>query len=363
MSGHVAQSLPQKISVIICNGLLIVNVRKKSPVEIITFTLHGKVVSTVQKTMDVGTHTLPLPHCGTGIYLSRIKSDRCELIIKSSSIGGSSQRTIVSAYGSPSQNVATQEKSFDPINDVIAVAKEGYLNYEVTVTNSDTSGIEIRMIVCEDTVTDADGNVYQAVKIGNQVWTVENLRTSKYRDGSDIPLVTDDAAWSSLITPGYCYYNNTTDADYIRKFGALYNWYTVDTKKLAPAGWHVPSNDEWNTLINYLVANGYNWDGTTAENKVGKSVSARTDWNTSTFTGAVGNDLTMNNRSGLSYLPAGCRFYDSSFNHFGNYGVWWCTDEFLSSAHYSVASFESEYLNMVVIDKSSALSVRLLRDN
>ena len=122
----------------------------------------------------------------------------------------------------------------------------------------------------DSTVKDADGNVYTTVKIGNQVWTVENLRTTKYNDGSAIPLVTDSAAWVNLTTPGYCYYNNTTNADSIKKYGALYNWYAVDTKKLAPAGWHVPTDAEWDTLQNYLIANGYNWDGTTDEQQDSK---------------------------------------------------------------------------------------------
>jgi uncharacterized protein (TIGR02145 family) len=170
------------------------------------------------------------------------------------------------------------------------------------------------------TVTDIDGNVYQTVKIGNQVWTVENLRTTRYNDGISINLITDSAAWSkSLIRYGaawskaskgaYCYYNNMTDADSIKKYGALYNWYAIDTKKLAPKGWHVPTNAEWDTLQNYLIANGYNWDGTTTGNKIAKSMAAQTDWKTDTNPGATGNDLFKNNKSGFSALPGGWRFF------------------------------------------------------
>jgi uncharacterized protein (TIGR02145 family) len=91
------------------------------------------------------------------------------------------------------------------------------------------------------TVKDADGNVYHTVKIGNQVWTVENLRTTRNNDGSAIPHVTDGTEWAALTTPGYCFYDNMSNVDSIKEYGALYNWYAVDTKKLAPAGWHVPS--------------------------------------------------------------------------------------------------------------------------
>ena len=132
-----------------------------------------------------------------------------------------------------------------------------------------------------DTVTDIDGNVYHIVQIGNQVWTVENLRTTKYNDGSDIPHVTDSAQWANLSTPGYCFYNNTTDAVAQKKWGALYNWYTVETGKLTPEGWHVPTNNDWRLLELYLIVNGYNWDGTTDSNKIAKSLAAKTDWNSS----------------------------------------------------------------------------------
>src|ERR1035441_4507351 len=99
------------------------------------------------------------------------------------------------------------------------------------------------MIASAGTVTDIDGNVYQTVKIGNQIWTVENLRVTRFNDGTAIPLDTSTATWDSiwnngLTIPAYCYYNNMTNTDSIKKWGALYNWYAVNTGKLAPKGWH-----------------------------------------------------------------------------------------------------------------------------
>src|SRR5271157_74086 len=105
--------------------------------------------------------------------------------------------------------------------------------------------------ISKNTVTDIDGNVYHTINIGTQEWLAENLRTTRYSDGSPIPLVTDSLTWGKLITPGYCWYNNDS-ATFGRTYGALYNWHAVNTKKLAPKGWHVPSDSEWTILINFL---------------------------------------------------------------------------------------------------------------
>ena len=127
-----------------------------------------------------------------------------------------------------------------------------------------------------NTVTDIDGNVYTTVTIGTQTWTVENLRVTRYNDGTAIPHVKDSSAWFNLTSPGYCYYSNDSASNAF-KYGALYNWHAVGTGKLAPAGWHVPTVEEWTELENYLVLNGYNWNGTTDTtdtNRIAKSMAA-----------------------------------------------------------------------------------------
>ncbi len=100
-------------------------------------------------------------------------------------------------------------------------------------------------------IQDADGNIYTEVTIGTQVWMVQNLKTTKYRDGGVIPLVTDSAAWSTVYNPAFCWYHDST-AYSATRYGAIYNWYAVSTGRLAPNGWHVPTNAEWTTLFNYL---------------------------------------------------------------------------------------------------------------
>ncbi len=96
-------------------------------------------------------------------------------------------------------------------------------------------------------IKDGDGNVYTSVKIGTQTWLSENLKTTKFNDGTPIPLVTDNNEWKNLATPGYCWYGND-EATHKNVYGALYNWHAVSTGKLCPKGWHVPSSDEIDVL-------------------------------------------------------------------------------------------------------------------
>jgi uncharacterized protein (TIGR02145 family) len=213
------------------------------------------------------------------------------------------------------------------------------------------------------TVRDADGNIYKTVKIGKQVWMEENLRTTKYNDGSSIPLVTDNVQWDKNTTGAYCYYNNTTQVDSINKFGALYNWYAVDTKKLAPAGWHVPTDEDWGILQNYLTANGFNWDGTKSGNKIAKSLSAKTDWSKSSKPGAIGNDLSKNNKSGFSALPGGDRYGDGRFVRMGANGRFWCATEAAAAySYYRHLYYGYSHLYRGIIYKNSGFSVRLIKD-
>lgn len=128
-----------------------------------------------------------------------------------------------------------------------------------------------------ETIKDIDGNVYHTIVIGNQVWTLENFRATRFNDGSAIPFAQSDSSWAMRTIPAYCFFNNTSNPDSMKKFGALYNWYAVDTKKLPPDGWHVPTANEWTVLEKFLISAGNNWDGSATGNKIAKSLAAQTD--------------------------------------------------------------------------------------
>ena len=228
------------------------------------------------------------------------------------------------------------------------------------------------IVVYDRILIDPDKNVYTTVQIGTQVWTVENLRTTKYADGTAIPHVTDNREWGVLSSPAYSWYNNDPGQGY----GALYNWWVVDTlneHKIAPEGWKVPTDADWTELENYLIANGYNWDGSIPEgdppfdwshNKIGKAMaSSGGEWGTSATVGHVGNDQESNNSSGFSALPGGYRFSYGNFDDVGSSGRWWsATESNASFAWDRYLNRDTEYLDGNYRYKGLGLSVRLLRD-
>jgi uncharacterized protein (TIGR02145 family) len=212
----------------------------------------------------------------------------------------------------------------------------------------------------KDTIMDADGNIYHAVKIGDQVWTVENLRTTKYNDGIAIPLKTDRYAWEALKGPGYCWYEN--DENNGNKYGALYNWFAVNTGKLGPTGWHIPNDQEWDIFEKYLIANGFNWDATSVGNKIAKSLAAKTDWQTCRVPGTVGSDLNENNRSGFSGLPGGFRSAGGNFDFLGYSCGWWSSTAGGPAYGRGLYSEEGKLDRRGSGHKNCGLSVRLVKD-
>jgi len=229
----------------------------------------------------------------------------------------------------------------------ISASLVGYSNSTRTLITS--SGMTYRVDFWSDAVTDLDGNSYSGVEIGTQVWTGENLKTTRYNNKTSIPLVTDNTAWSNLTTPGYCYYNN--DIANYDTYGALYNWYTVNTGLLCPDGWHVPTDAEWITLVNYLggqlVAGG-------------KLKEAGTDHWTSPNTAAT-------DESGFSALPGGYRVNTGSFSNNGNdiglKGLWWsATEDSPGVARNRIMYYDNAYAYINYSVKTYGSSIRCLKN-
>jgi uncharacterized protein (TIGR02145 family) len=199
------------------------------------------------------------------------------------------------------------------------------------------------------TVTDIDGNVYKTIKIGNQWWMAENLKVTHYRNGDPIPNVADNSTWEGLSTGAYCNYNN--DEGNVATYGRLYNWFAVvDSRNIAPAGWHVPTDAEWQTLVDYLGGSAI------AGGKMKET--STTHWN-SPNTGAT-------NESGFTALPGGyCYYFDGTFFGMGYFAFFWSSTETETYSGYVLAHYLSYGGTRIVRDsyhERKGFSVRCVGD-
>jgi uncharacterized protein (TIGR02145 family) len=212
-------------------------------------------------------------------------------------------------------------------------------------------------------VTDIENNEYHTIVIGTQTWMVENLRVTKFRNGEIIPNVTDNTKWTKLKTSAQCTYNNNSEANSIRKYGRLYNYYAVkDTRNIAPEGWHVATTADWASLITYINNNKG------VAKSVAQAMATKTDWAESQFLGATGaldleTYMNVNNTSGLAALPCGLRADYGQFSSVGVYCAWWIPNEiegnnagFRSLNNYGAIVGENYY------NQTYGLSVRCVKD-
>ena len=213
-----------------------------------------------------------------------------------------------------------------------------------------------------ETVSDIDGNVYGTVTIGSQEWMAENLRVTRYRDGTPIGKVTDNGTWAALTTGAYCIYNNNASNE-VATYGALYNWYAAtDSRNIAPVGWHVPTDADWKELE---MALGMSQSEADAEemhrgNYEGSKLAGNAElWNN----GASENHSEFGS-SGFNALPSGDRHYSKAYyNGMGAFGDFWSANEANSSYAWSrCLFFTNSNISRSKNDKRSGFSVRLVRD-
>lgn len=196
------------------------------------------------------------------------------------------------------------------------------------------------------TMKDQESNSYKTIKIGDQVWMAENLRTTIYSDGTPIPNVTDDKKFHALTTGAFCDYNN--DPENVKTYGRLYNWYAVGSShKIAPEGWHVPTEKDWEQLSNFLGG----------EKVAGAKLkeTGTTHWNA--------QNIGATNTFGFCALPGGVRAEDGQFSFLGTAGYWWSATEgnqrsaLLRGAGNNVTTLLLQYYY-----KEYGFSVRLIKD-
>ncbi|MBK8505885.1 MAG: fibrobacter succinogenes major paralogous domain-containing protein [Saprospiraceae bacterium] len=274
----------------------------------------------------------------------------------------------------------------DPVNAQDATTK-AYVDALITqLMNDFANSNETFTSPTTGTVTDSEGNGYNILKIGGeqapasksldggtsnvviptvgpQWWMVENLRATKYNDGTPIPLIIDSMPWAALSTPGHCWYNNDSLTN-AGTYGALYNYYAVadtNSRNVCPSGWHVSTDSEWKGLENYLKDNGYGYGGNASF--IAKSLASQMGWNYSVTAGTPGNDQVNNNSSGFTGFAGGCRNSGGSYADMNRFGYWWCPTEldFEAKWHVLVFSYASLITNYSG-DKPRGFSIRCVRD-
>ena len=194
---------------------------------------------------------------------------------------------------------------------------------------------------------DQNGNSFRWKSYGNLDWAIENSKVISYRDGTPIPQVSSPEEWYSLTTGAWCYYDNDPSK------GILYNWYAVrgihdndsstPNKELAPHGWYVPTNSEWENLIDYLVFNGFNFDGTRSDNKIAMSMASKTLWNSSDTNGSPGGVQSLNNSSLFNAFPLGIRgdIEGANFYAYGLGAFFWSNETYGETIGSTIESGDS----------------------
>ena len=330
--------------------------------DITVYSMDGRTVICMTKNLEAGTNQfkLSLPQ---GIFTLHINENGIlhlgTVISQTMNKAELEFSGTEPAAGKPMQKVkaSTTALGYNQGDQLLFKGYSGDLCTVVTLKPTGNTVVNFNFVECRD----ADGYNYPVVQIGDQVWMAENLKTTRYRNGDAIGTTTGAIPNDATSKYHWAYGGNEAN---VAKYGRLYTWYAAtDSRGIAPAGWHVPTDAEWTTLENYLIANGYNYDGTTTGNKIAKALAATTDWNTYTETGAPGADLTKNNSSGFTALPGGYRDLDGAFANIGYSGYWWSsTESYATYAWSRYLSYHTYYLSRSYYPQSSGFSVRCLRD-
>jgi len=224
-----------------------------------------------------------------------------------------------------------------------------YMGIQVSFTTilSLTGELSFNSSLTYGSVSDIEGNTYKTIQTGTQTWMAENLRTTKYNDNTPITNVQDNPTWTALVSPAYSWYNNLTENKNLT--GARYNWYAAGSSKICPTGWHVPTDNEWTILTDYL----------------GGLMAAGGKMKEAGLTHWEEPNIGASNSSGFTAIPAGQRRGDSgAFTGLGLYDSWWSSTEYniYKSWYRSVAAINTQVWRSSGAVKQTGLSLRCVKD-
>jgi uncharacterized protein (TIGR02145 family) len=325
---------------------------RSGEVKIELFDVTGKLLLQNENNLPQGIHGYDLAGLKTGMYVVKVSTPANSNSAQIISTEMTARQPLLKYAGISSQPF--QKAKLSALTNVIQMqynagemllfkGTSGIYSRVITLLPTQNQNVDFEFIDC----TDSEGNHYPVVTIGTQTWMAENLKTTKNNNSSAIPLVTDNGVWTNLSTPAYCWYENDSST-YGSVYGALYNWFAVETGNLCPTGWHVPTDAEWTILIDFLGG----------ESVAGGPLkeTGTSHWK-SPNTGAT-------NSSGFTALPGGYRYYSiGNFSGLGNVGTWWSSTAYSSTYAWSRGLYYSSS-NVYRDDysKRTGFSVRCVMD-
>lgn len=212
-----------------------------------------------------------------------------------------------------------------------------------------------------DSICDIEKNSYPIVKIGKQTWLAQNLRTTKYNDGQEIDEISDNEMWSNIKKGACTTYPNLKNSDSIKIYGKLYNWKAVESNKLCPTGWHVPSSFEWDTLELFLSKNLYAYEDGNSE--IAQSLVSSNGWCTSENPASPGSENGVKNTSGFNAFPAGSRTASGDFYYIWLSANFWTSTEYnKDEAHFRQLFYFETKLAKNRNPKNLGMSIRCVKD-
>ena len=343
--------------------------RISGPCNLEVYDISGKLVIRGIYELHAGKQTFSLSGLNTGLYILRASTPEKNLSARIVSVGKNPglpflryENSELSAKepGNLKGSQSVVEVQYTDGDWLLLKGISGDHKRIITIVPERSRNINFEFFSCKD----YDDNHYPVTAIGNQLWMAENLRTSRFDDGLPITHIVSDSVWSKTTTPGYCRVNN--DEENFGHLGKLYNWFATGISgNPCPDGWHVPDYDEYMEMHQYLIDNGYNYDGSTELNKAGKALSHSMYWKGfPTLDGAVGNNPLLNNTTGFSMLPAGRRNHDDgefvlSSTHSMN---WLSTTESgnANNANYFMTAWDSPLHETLTANKNSGFAIRCI---
>jgi uncharacterized protein (TIGR02145 family) len=311
--------------------------------------LSGRIVAATRGVVQPGLQLYKITGLPGGMYVVKIKAGHYQYtgkLVSNYTSGHAAQivfQESLAQNNRPLKNASSEIRmQFNDGDRLLFTGTQDKYTTVVVDVPSQNKTIPFRFVAC----TDADGNHYPVVQIGDHLWMAENLKTTSYNNGDLIPLITDNSQWQSAASGAYCPYEN--NAALAEDYGMLYNWYAItDSRTIAPPGWKIPDFDESIAFAKSLV-------GDKAVGGLLKETGL-TRW--------IAPNTGASNATGFTAVPGGIRWVNGSFSSLGYYGYWWCPSDNDETHSYAFGlNNASDSLKFYIGEKNYGLSVRCLKE-